>query len=87
MIRNIKAKFSKGVLIPHEKLALEEGKEVVISIADPSPLPVHCTQTGERTLEVLRATAGAWKGTHDPEALKQAIYSDRRITSRPQPKL
>lgn len=78
MIRHIKAKFSKGVLIPQQRLDLEEGEDVLISIAD---------RPAERTIEALRATAGAWKGTHDPEALKQAIYSDRRKTSRPQPKL
>lgn len=39
---------------------------VVISIADPPP---------DRTLKALRATAGAWKGTHDPEALKQSLNS------------
>ncbi len=78
MIRNVKARFSKGVLIPKERLNLEEGEDVILSIAG---------QPAERTLEALRATAGAWKGTHDPDALKQAIYSDRRTTSRPQPKL
>lgn len=77
-MRNIKAKFSEGVLIPQEKLDLKEGVDVVISIAD-SPQG--------RTLEALRTTAGAWKGTHDSEALKQAIYAGRRTLSRPQPKL
>ena len=78
MMRNIKARFSKGVLVPQERLDLEEGEDVLISIAD---LPA------EDILRALRATAGAWKGTHDPEALKQAIYSGQRTTSRPQPKL
>ena len=78
MIRGVKATFSKGVLIPQESLDLEEGESVVLSISD---------APAERALEVLRATAGAWKGTHDPDALKQAIYSDRRTASRPRPKL
>ena len=78
MMGYIKARFSKGVLIPQERFDPEEGRQVVISIADSSP---------ERTLDVLRATAGAWKGTHNPETLKQAISSDRLATSRPRPKL
>jgi len=78
MIRNIKARFSKGVLIPQRRLDLEEGEDVLISISD---------RQEERSAEALRATAGAWKGTHDPEALKRAIYSDRHSASRPQPKL
>ena len=78
MMRHVKAMFSKGVLIPQERLDLEEGRQVVISIADPSP---------ERTLDALRATAGAWQGTHDPEALKRALYSDRLATSRPSAKV
>ena len=78
MIRGVKATFSKGVLIPQESLDLEEGENVVLSISG---------APAERSLEVLRATAGAWKGTHDPDALKQAIYSDRRTASRPRPKL
>ncbi len=77
-MRNIKAKFFEGVLIPQERLDLKEGADVVIAITGPPP---------DRTLETLRATAGAWKGTHDPEALKQAIYTGRRTLSRPQPKL
>ena len=76
-MRTIKAKFFEGVLIPQERLDLKEGADVVIAITAPP----------DRTLEALRATAGAWKGTHDPEALKQAIYAGRRTLSRPQPKL
>lgn len=64
MMRHVKAMFSKGVILPQERLDLEEGRQVVISIADPPP---------DRTLKALRATAGAWKGTPDPEALKQAL--------------
>lgn len=78
-MRNIKAKFFDGVLIPQERLDLKEGADVVIAITASPP---------DRPLEALRATAGAWKGTHDPEALKRAIYAGRRTRrSRPQPKL
>ena len=78
MTKSVRAVFSGGVLIPRERLNLEEGEDVLLTIAEPS---------AERSLEVLNSTAGAWKGTHDPEALKQSIYASRRTTSRPQPKL
>ena len=76
--RSVKAIFSGGVLIPQESLELEEGENVILSIAG---------QSVERSLESLRASAGAWKGTHDPEVLKENIYANRRRNFRPQPRL
>ena len=72
-------KISKGKIEPLEELELTEGEEIVIS--------VEGIPTVERTLKALRATAGAWKGTHDPEELKRNIYADRRISTRPEPRL
>ncbi len=69
-MRNIRAKFFDGVLIPQERLDLKEGADVVLAITVPPP---------GRTLEALRTTAGAWKRTHDPEALKRAIYAGRTL--------
>lgn len=79
MERKIRARFSKGVIKPLEKLELKEGEEVNVTIST--------TPEIEDTLEALKATAGSWKGTHDPEELKRNIYSDRLIKSRPEPKL
>ena len=76
--KNVKALFSGGVLIPQESLDLEEGENVILSIAG---------QSEEHSLEALSASAGAWKGTHDPVALKENIYSNRRRHSRSQPRL
>ena len=76
--KSVRAKFSGGVLVPQETLDLEEGENVILSIAGPP---------AERSVEALRASAGAWKGTHEPEALKERIYSNRRTTSRPRPRL
>ena len=74
MIANVRARFSQGVLRPLEPLDLEEGVEVTVSIEDgPSP---------DRTIRALRATAGAWKGRHDPEELKRVIYEARLTGSR-----
>ena len=78
MIRNVRARFSEGVLKPLERLDLEDGEEVTLHIQDfPSP---------DRTVRALRAV-GAWKGTHDPEELLRNIYSDRLVSSRPEPKI
>lgn len=75
----IRAKFSHGVIEPLEKISLEEGTEVNITISVP-----HKTKD---VIETLKATAGAWKGTIDAEKLKRDIYSDRLIQTRPEPKL
>ena len=75
MLATIKAKFSKGALIPLEPLDLEEGEEVTVSIEDHRP-----PNESPRTLHEI---SGAWKGIHDPEELLRRIYSDRQPYSRP----
>lgn len=79
MIANVKARFSNGVLTPLEPLDLEEGTEVTVSIED--------AVSPDNASRALRAAAGAWKGTHDPEELLRNIYSDRLVSSRPEPKI
>jgi predicted DNA-binding antitoxin AbrB/MazE fold protein len=79
MEKTIRARFNKGVIEPLEKLDLEEGTEVNITITPLSKI--------EDVLEVLKDTSGAWKGTIDTEELKKNIYSDRLITTRPDPKI
>jgi predicted DNA-binding antitoxin AbrB/MazE fold protein len=79
MAKEIRARFSKGVIEPLEKVELEEGEEILITISKQPDV--------ERMREALRASAGAWKGTHDPEELKRNIYADRLINTRPEPKL
>jgi predicted DNA-binding antitoxin AbrB/MazE fold protein len=79
MIAKVKARFSDGVLTPLEPLNLEEGKEVTVSIEDTPP--------PDRTIRALRATAGAWRGSHDPEDLKQMLYEARLTGSREAPNL
>ena len=79
MAREIRARFSKGKIEPLEEVDLEEGEEVRVIIPDRAK--------GKRVIETLRATAGAWKGTHDPEELKRNIYENRLINTRPEPKL
>ena len=79
MIANVKARYSNGALVPLEPLDLEEGKEVTVSIEEGG--------SPEESLHALQAATGAWKGTHDPDELLRNIYSDRLVSSRPEPKI
>ncbi len=78
-MHTVRARFANGVLEPLEALDLDEGQEVTVSI-DHQTLPSHQGRG-------MRAAAGAWKGTHDPERLKREIYAARLMTSRPRPDL
>lgn len=79
MVKEIRARFSNGVIEPLEELDIEEGQELKVVISTPSK--------GKSMLEALRATAGGWKDLMDAEELKRNIYSDRLINNRPEPKL
>lgn len=80
MEKTIKARFSNGVIKPLEDLAIEEGKELTITISNGAA-------GSEKTLEALRKSFGGWKGLVDAEELKRNIYNDRLINTRPVPKL
>jgi len=80
MERTIKAKFSNGVIKPLEKLDIEDGRKITITIKE---TPSEIT----KTIGSLRSSFGGWKGLIDAEELKRNIYEDRLITSRPEPKL
>jgi predicted DNA-binding antitoxin AbrB/MazE fold protein len=81
MIRTIKARFRDGFFEPLEKLEFEEGEIVSITVTERIPIKEN------DVLHALRMTAGAWKGSMDPEGLKKSIYSNRLLRSRPEPKL
>ena len=68
MEKTIKARFSNGVIKPLEDLAIEEGKELTITISD-------APAGSEKTLEALRKSFGGWKGLIDAEELKRNIYT------------
>jgi len=77
--RTIRARFSKGIIEPLEKVDIDEGKEITVTIIEiPSP-------PGKK--DVLESTAGGWKGLVDAEELKKNIYADRLIFTRPGAKL
>jgi predicted DNA-binding antitoxin AbrB/MazE fold protein len=78
MGKTIKAKFSKGVIKPLEKLEISEGKEVTVTIID---FPLKSKKDG------FERAAGAWRGTIDAEKLIASIYADRLVETRKVPKL
>jgi len=79
MAKEIRARFSKGVIEPLEAVDLKEGEEVrVIIVEQPK---------GKGMIAALRASAGGWKDLIDAEELKRNIYADRLVSTRPEPKL
>jgi len=70
--REIRARYSKGLIEPLEKLGIEEGKEIVVTIKETLP----------KEKDAFERSAGAWKGTLDAEKLIRDIYSNRSIKSR-----
>jgi len=78
-MKTIRARFSKGVIKPLEKVDIEEGKEISITIIE---MPTLSTKK-----DAWEATAGGWKGLIDAEELKRNIYNDRLIFTRPEVKL
>ncbi len=79
MAKEIRARFSRGVIEPLEKVDLEEGVEILITISERA--------RGKGVREALHASAGGWKGLVDAEKLKKDIYADRLINSRPEARL
>jgi predicted DNA-binding antitoxin AbrB/MazE fold protein len=78
MSKTIKARFSKGVIEPLEKIDIGEGKEITVTILE---VPF---KTGDKSFE---KSAGSWKGTIDAEKLIEDIYANRLVQTRKEPKL
>ena len=78
MVKTVRAKFSKGVIKPLEKVDIEEGKEITITIMELPP---------KRKQDLFERSAGAWKGTIDAEKLIENIYADRFLSTREDPRL
>ena len=77
MVKEIRARFSGGVIPPLEDVDLEEGQELTVTISE---LP-----GGKGMRDALLSTAGGWKDLVDTERLKTDIYADRLINNRPEP--
>ena len=63
--------------MPLEPLDIEEGASLRVSVEVESP-----ASRAERGLRALRAAAGGWKGTHNPDELIRNIYEARLEGSR-----
>lgn len=78
MSRTIRARVKQGLLEPLEAIDIPDGTEVTVTIVDvPSA----------EDFEAFRRAAGSWKGTLDADELLRNIYADRRIATRPEPRL
>ena len=86
MFKTIRAKFKDGVLVPLEPVEFTEGDEILISF-DAGSSGGSKKPSKEQTIAALRETAGAWRGSHDPEELKRRIYSERVCGSSPTPEV
>lgn len=75
MAKTIKARYSKGLIEPLEKLEIEEVKEFTVTISE---IP-----EGVEGRDPLGLTFGGWVGLIDAEELKKNIYADRLISTRP----
>lgn len=78
MGKTIRARISKGVIEPLEKVDVAEGREVIVTIIE-TPL-----KPGEAA---FKRSAGGWKGTLNAEKLIKDIYADRLVSTRKEPKI
>ena len=78
----IRARFSKGVIEPLEKVEIREGEVITISILETRPKPARKSFS-----EALKKTAGGWKDLIDCDELKKNIYNDRLISTRQEVRL
>ncbi len=77
MERTIRAKFRNGMIEPLEKLEIEEGKELLITVKDLLSLE-----------DRFEKAMGSWKGRIDCDQLVRDIYESRRLSAtRPEVKL
>jgi len=80
MGRTVRAKFTKGMIKPLEKVDIAEGKEITVTIID-IEVPL------KRKRGAFERSAGGWKGTIDADKLIEDIYSDRLLSTREEPRL
>ena len=75
LIKGVRARYSKGSLVPLQGLNIKEGDVVTISIeieeAEDRAARI------ERGREAMRRAAGGWKGLVDTDKLLKDIYEAR----------
>jgi len=74
MVKEFRARFSKGKIEPLEKVDLQEGEEFTIAIKEESK--------ADAAREALARATGAWKDTLDFDAYLKDLYASRRQPSR-----
>ncbi len=74
MGKEIRARFSRGKIELLEKVELEEGEEIFITVRK-APTP-------EAARDAFRRAAGAWRGLVDTDALLKDIKESRNIHGR-----
>jgi predicted DNA-binding antitoxin AbrB/MazE fold protein len=80
MEKTIRARYREGLIEPLEKLELEEGEEVEITVS--------CLPPAVRAKEAIKATSGAWREAVDCDGLIRDIYETRRLSAaRPEVRL
>jgi len=73
----VRARYRRGAIMPLEPLDIEEGASLLVSVEVESRV-----SRAERGLKALRADAGGWKGSHNPDELIRNIYEARLEGSR-----
>lgn len=73
----LSTKAIEDKIINKLKALPEEGKKEVLEYINNLK-----SKRTEKTLRLLKKTAGSWKGLIDTEKLKRDIYSDRLISTR-----
>ena len=69
MIQNLKATYADGVFKPAERVDLDEGAQVIISVSDEND--------DASDINGLASSAGGWKDTIDCDQLLRDIYDSR----------
>lgn len=77
MTTTIRARFADGKIEPLEPVNLQDGDELVVTIVARRP-----PRTVDEVRAALRASAGAWRGLIDTDALLRDIYESRGRTGR-----
>jgi len=72
MEKVIKARFLEGVFKPLERVELEEGKEVTVTIKEVS----------KGTRDAFELAMGGWRGKIDCENLIKDIYKSRQLSAK-----
>lgn len=71
-MRQIRARFSDGVLKPLEELDIQEGQEVMIAVEEIPSVPG----------DAFERTAGGWKDLVDTDQLLKDFKESRKILGR-----